>query len=311
VAFAIGVDIGGTKIAAGLVAEDGTLHANLREPTPEQPLALQQAVADVVGSLASQTDVVAVGIAVAGFVSTDRSTVVSAPNLALEDVALGAWLRERLGLPVWVENDANAAAWGEHRFGAGRGRDLVCVTVGTGVGGGIVVDGQLVRGHWGFAAEVGHIPLVPDGLPCPCGSRGCWEQYGSGTALVRYAKERAAADPEAAQALLAGVGGDPDQITGDHVTAAARAGDRVALSCFEEVGGWAGRGLAVLAAVLDPPMFVLGGGVSDAGPLLIEPTARMLAGLHPTGMGAALGDVCAAELGNEAGLVGAADLARP
>ena len=310
--LAIGVDVGGTKIAAGVVDEHGTLLTSTREPTPEGPAALRAAIADIVISVVRQagSDVVAVGVAAAGFVSTDRSTVVSAPNLALHQEPLGAALAQATGLPVVVENDANAAAWGEHRFGAGEGSDMVCVTVGTGIGGGIVVDGRLVRGHWGFAAEVGHIPLVPGGLLCGCGSRGCWEQYGSGTALERVTKERAAADPAGAGRLLALGDGTVDGITGDHVTAAARDGDPIALAAFADVGGWSGRGLAVLAAVLDPPVIVIGGGVSEAGEVLLEPIRRMFRSLHPEGMGDAIAEVRGAVLGNDAGLIGAADLAR-
>jgi glucokinase len=312
VTLAIGVDVGGTKIAGGVVDEHGRLLTSTREPTPEDPAALRVAVADVVATLVREAgqDVVAVGVAAAGFVSTDRSTVVSAPNLSFQHEPLGAELARATGLRVVVENDANAAAWGEHRFGAGPGSDLVCVTVGTGIGGGIVVDGRLVRGHWGFAAEVGHIPLVPGGLPCGCGSNGCWEQYGSGTALLRIAAERATADPAAASRLLELGDGTVDGITGDHITAAARDGDPLALAAFTEVGAWSGRGLAVLAAVLDPPVVVIGGGVSEAGAVLLDPIREVFRALHPAGMGDAIAEVRGAVLGNDAGLVGVADLAR-
>lgn len=310
VGVAVGVDVGGTKIAAGLVAEDGTIQAADRVPTPETSRGISEAIARLVEGLTGGSPAEAVGVAAAGFVGTDRSTVVAAPNLAWHDEPLGAWLSERLGARVVVENDANAAAWAEHRFGAGAGADLVCVTVGTGIGGGIVVGGRLHRGHWGFAAEVGHIPLVPDGLPCPCGSRGCWEQYGSGSALVRLAQERVAADPSAGGAILALGDGTTGGVEGDHVTAAARAGDPLATEVFTETGQWSGRGLAVLSAVLDPAVFVIGGGVSEAGELLLAPIRDTFTALHPDGMGTAIADVRAARLGNDAGLVGAADLAR-
>ena len=307
---AVGVDVGGTKIAAGLVAEDGTIVASDRVPTPEDARGIGEAIAALVQGLSGEGPVDAVGVAAAGFVSTDRSTVVAAPNLAWHDEPLGAWLGTRLGARVVVENDANAAAWAEYRFGAGEGADLVCITVGTGIGGGIVLDGRLHRGHWGFAAEVGHIPLVPQGLACPCGSRGCWEQYGSGSALVRLAKERVSADPHAGAAILALGDGTPDGVEGDHLTEAARAGDPLAVDVFTETGQWSGRGLAVLAAVLDPAVFVIGGGVSEAGELLLTPIRETFAGLHPEGMGTSIAEVRGARLGNDAGLVGAADLAR-
>lgn len=307
---AVGVDVGGTKIAAGLVAEDGGIQASERVATPEQPGEVRAAIADLVAGLMAGHPCDAVGVAAAGFVSTDRSTVVAAPNLAWHDEPLGSWLSERLGVRVVVENDANAAAWAEYRFGAGEGSDLVCVTVGTGIGGGVVVDGHLHRGHWGFAAEVGHIPLVPDGLPCRCGSRGCWEQYGSGTALTRIARERVSADPAAGAAILALGTGRPEDVEGDQVTAAAHGGDPLARELFAEIGRWSGRGLAVLAAVLDPAVVVIGGGVSDAGELLLGPMRETFRALHPEGMGPAIAAVRVARLGNDAGLVGAADLAR-
>lgn len=307
---AVGVDVGGTKIAAGLVDESGAILTSLRVPTPEDASSIRAVIANLVRELIAQQPVDAVGVAAAGFVSTDRATVVAAPNLAWHDEPLGSWLTDHLGVKVVVENDANAAAWGEHRFGAGQGADMVCITVGTGIGGGIVIGGRLHRGHWGFAAEVGHIPLVPDGRPCPCGSRGCWEQYGSGTALVRLAQERVAADPRAGAAILALGDGTADGVEGDHVTAAAAAGDALARGVFAEIGAWTGRGLAVLAAVLDPPVVVIGGGVSEAGELLLGPVRDTFRALHPAGMGAAIAEVRQARLGNEAGMVGAADLAR-
>ena len=309
--FAIGVDVGGTKIAAGVVSDDGEVVAFRREPTPEDMAGLQEAMASIIVELHHEHPVSSVGVAIAGFVSTDRSTVVSAPNLALSHAPVGKLLGEMTGLRVIVENDANAAAWGEHRFGSGVGSsDLLCVTIGTGVGGGVVVAGELVRGHWGFAAEVGHIPLVPDGRSCPCGSRGCWEQYGSGTALVRIARELAATNRSEADFLLGLGDGTPDGIEGDHVTLAAQKGDRVALAAFEQAGAWNGRGLAVLARVLDPAVFVIGGGVSEAGELILDPMRRTFAAMQPDGMGNATADVRAARLGNDAGLIGAADLAR-
>ena len=310
-ALAIGVDVGGTKIAAGVVDDQGTIVDFRRVATPENSQAVEGAIAALITDLHAEHSAAAVGVAVAGFVSTDRSTVVSAPNLALEQVPLGALLSDRTGLAVVIENDANAAAWGEHRFGSGQGSsDLLCVTIGTGVGGGVVVGGELVRGHWGFAAEVGHIPLVPEGRQCPCGSRGCWEQYGSGTALVRIARELAAGNASEASFLLGLGDGTVDGIEGDHVTLAAQKGDRVALAAFDQAGSWNGRGLAVLARVLDPAVFVIGGGVSEAGDLILEPMRRVFAAMQPVGMGDATADVRAARLGNDAGLIGAADLAR-
>ncbi len=182
----IGVDVGGTKVAAGVVDEDGTILKRARRESPAtDTAAIQETIADLVSELSSGLDVEGVGVGAAGFVDVSRSTVLFAPNLAWRDEPLKAELERRTGLPVVIENDANAAAWGEFAFGAGAdAEDLLLVTVGTGVGGGIVLDGRLHRGTFGIAAEIGHLRVVPDGRPCPCGNRGCWEQYASGSALV-------------------------------------------------------------------------------------------------------------------------------
>jgi glucokinase len=308
----IGVDIGGTKVAAGVVDESGTILAHTRVDTPpHNPSAVEDAIAAVVAQLREQHEVDAVGVGVAGFVDRDRSKVYFAANLRWVDLPLRDVLRDRLDLPVIVENDANAAAWGEFRFGAGREEThLVCVTVGTGIGGGVIADGELFRGGFGIGAEFGHIQMVEDGRPCPCGQRGCWEQYGSGNALVRDARERAAESREAAEILLKLGDGTPEGITGKHVTEAARMGDPVAVAAFETLGGWLGQGLADLAAVLDPESFIVGGGVSEAGDLFLRPTVaafeqRLTGGTHRP-----VATVGMAQLGNDAGLIGAADLAR-
>jgi glucokinase len=224
---------------------------------------------------------------------------------------LRAAVEQRTGLPVVVENDANAAAWGETRFGAGHGQPFtVTLTVGTGLGGGVVLGGQLIRGAFGAAAEVGHMILVPDGRPCGCGLRGCWEQYASGRALVTEARERAARSPTSARLLLELANGRPESITGPMVTMGAVAGDPVALESFRAVGAWLGHGMADLAAILDPRVFIIGGGVSEAGELLVDPAretfqAKLTARSHrPTAA------VRVAQLGQDAGLIGAADLAR-
>ena len=311
--LAIGVDVGGTKVAAGVVDDEGAVLARLRRPTPSgSPDATESVIAGVVAELRSAYDgVIAVGIGAAGWVSADRATVVYAPNLAWRDEPLRERLAGRVDLPVTVENDANAAAWAEHRFGAARDvADLVLVTAGTGIGTGIVVRGELYRGGFGMAGEAGHMTVVRDGLPCGCGQRGCWEQYASGNALVRLARERAAAEPGRAEQLLARAGGAADDVTGPDVTDAALAGDPVARECFADVGRVIGEGLADLAAVLDPAVFVVGGGVADAGDLLLAPARAAYAARLAGGRHRPHAEIRRAELGNEAGLVGAADLAR-
>ena len=311
-AHTIGVDVGGTKVAAGLVDQAGTILRRTRRPTPSaSPDDVEDVIAACVSELCEGVEVEAVGIGAAGFVTADRATVLLAPNLSWRDEPLRDGVAERVGLPVVVENDANAAAWGEYRFGAGRGEDhLVLVTVGTGIGGGIVLGGQLHRGRYGIGGEIGHMQMVRDGRRCGCGLRGCWEQYSSGRALLHEAREIVGAQREYGRRLLELGGGTLEGIESVEVTQAAREGDPAALECFAVVGGWLGQGMADLAAVLDPGVFLLGGGVSDAGDLLLLPTreafrARLTgAGNRPEA------EVRLAELGNDAGIVGAADLAR-
>ncbi len=311
-ALAIGVDVGGTKVAAGLVDEDGAVLARTRRPTPagsaEQ---VAEVIAGVVAELRQSADVVGVGLGAAGFVDASRARVLYAANLSWRDEPLRDEVARRTGLPVVVENDANTAAWAESRFGAARGEpDVVAVTVGTGIGGGIVLDGRLYRGGFGGAAEFGHLQVVPGGRRCGCGQRGCWEQYCSGRALLREAREIADVRPAFGARLLELGGGRPEGLTALDVTRAAQEGDPAAGECFAVLGAWLGQGMADLAAVLDPGVFVVGGGVADAGELLLEPARRTYAE-RLTGSGhRPVAEIRAARLGNDAGLVGAADLAR-
>jgi glucokinase len=312
VALTIGIDIGGTKVAAGAVDEQGGIIASARRDTPSHdPTKIEEIIADVVRELQASYEIEAVGIGAAGFVDATRATVVFAPNLAWRDEPLRAAIEDRCGLPVVVENDANAAAWAEARFGAGRGQAyLVILTLGTGLGGGLVVDGELYRGRLGIAAEFGHLTVEPGGRRCGCGGRGCWERYASGRALVREAQELASISPGIAGRLLELAGGQPEAITGLAVTQAAQEGDEAALEAFRVIGTWIGHGMASLAAVLDPGMFILGGGVSAAGELLREPAMRTLQERITARAYREVPTVRIAELGPEAGIVGAADLAR-
>ena len=310
--LAIGVDVGGTKVAAGVVDEHGTILAKLRRPTPSASAPdVEKTIADLVTELRVDHEVVAIGIGAAGFVDADRSVVLFAPNLAWRNEPLRSVVGTLVGLPVVVENDANAAAWGEYRFGAGQGqRDLVCITVGTGIGGGIVLDGALYRGRFGIGAEFGHMQVVPGGRRCGCGQRGCWEQYCSGRALLHAAREIADVQKEWGARLLELGGGRPEGIEAPEVTTAAREGDPAALACFEEIGQALGQGMADLAAALDPGCFVVSGGVADAGELLLGPARRVFAERLTGGTHRPHAEIRLAALGNEAGMVGAADLAR-
>ncbi|MFE7517520.1 ROK family glucokinase, partial [Streptomyces sp. NPDC057540] len=257
----IGVDIGGTKIAAGVVDEEGNILDTHTVPTPPTPEGIVDAICAAVSEAGKGYQIEAVGIGAAGYVDDKRATVLFAPNIDWRHEPLKDKVEQRVGLPVVVENDANAAAWGEYRFGAGQGHeDVICITLGTGLGGGIIIGNKLRRGRFGVAAEFGHIRVVPDGLLCGCGSQGCWEQYASGRALVRYARQRANATPERAEILLGLGDGTPEGIEGKHVSQAARAGDAVAVDSFRELARWAGAGLADLASLFDPSAFIVGGG---------------------------------------------------
>jgi glucokinase len=237
----------------------------------------------------------------------DRDGVLhDAPNLQSATGAdLAALLAPRLApaQPV-VENDANCAAHAEHALGAGRGfDDVLLVTLGTGIGGGIVSGGRVLLGAFGFAAEIGHMMVNPSGPPCPCGHRGCWERYASGGGLGVLAREAAYAGHLAAVVALAG--GNPEAVRGEHVTAAAASGDPRAVAVLDELGWWVAAGLANLTAVLDPARIVLGGGLMSAGHLLLVPTRRAYADLvEGTGRRPRV-DIVPAALGVRAGAVGA------
>lgn len=311
-ALTVGVDVGGTKIAAGVIDESGQILEKARRKSPAtDPEAMEDAIADAVADLRERHDVTSIGVGAPGFVDAGRSTVLFAPNVAWRDEPLRADLERRTGLPVVVENDANAAAWGEFQFGAGYDvDDLLLVTIGTGVGGGLVVDGELYRGAFGIAAEIGHMRVVPGGRDCGCGRHGCWEQYASGTALVRGVHEDARNGYPQSEAVLERAGGSVEAITGQMVTEAAQAGDAYAQSKIEEIGRWLGEGIATLAAILDPATVALGGGVADVGDLLLRPALEAFRSSLTGGGHRPELEIRMAQLGNAAGLIGAADLAR-
>jgi glucokinase len=312
VSLAIGVDVGGTKVLAGVVDPDGSVRRTVRVATPRlDARALADSIIGAARDAAQGESIACVGISLAALLDADRTRILLAPNGGWASEPLGLMVEQSLGVPTLLENDGNCAAWGEFRFGAGRAFDeVVMVTVGTGVGGGLVLGGLLRRGFHGIGGEIGHLTVVPEGLPCGCGRTGCWEQYASGNALVREARRLALRRRADASLLLSLGDGTPEGVQGVHVTEAARLGDVVALAAFDYVGAWLGRGMADLAAVLDPPVFVLGGGVSAAGDILAVP-ARCALAQEAMGKGSLpVPAVVVAELGNRAGIVGAADLAR-
>jgi glucokinase len=312
VGLTVGVDVGGTKIAAGVVDDAGAILVEETEPTPAaDPNALASAISDLVTRLRRSYQVEAVGIGAAGFVDAKRSSVLFAPNINWTDEPLAADVGSQVGLPVVVENDANAAAWAEFQFGAGKDvDDLLMIAVGTGIGGGYVTENRLYRGAFGVAGEVGHMRVIPGGIKCGCGRYGCWEQYASGRSLVREAKDRIATELPEAAALAALAGPDGDGLTGQMVTAEATAGDPLSRELLADVGRWLGAGIATLVAVLDPAVVVVGGGVGEAGDLVMLPARRSFARTLPAATHRPHPELRVTSLGNRAGMIGAADLAR-
>jgi glucokinase len=305
---AVGIDVGGTKINALRVARDGEILGRTTQSTPaDDEEATLAAMTDVARAMLTD-DVLAIGVGAAGMVDAAAGTLLFAPNLAWRDLPIAARMREALGLPVQVDNDANLAAYAEYRFGAGRGyRHMLLVTVGTGIGGGLVFDGRLFRGAHGFASEIGHVIVEPGGPLCGCGNRGCWEQVAAGRSIDRLGRRAAR---ERADSLLARLAhGDPDRVTGQLVTEAARGGDEAALEVFAEVGRRLGEGIGGLVNVLDPQVVVVGGGAVEAGDLLLDPARRAFVDAVQAPEHRPRVPIVAAQLGPDAGAVGAGALA--
>jgi glucokinase len=300
---AIGIDIGGTKIAGALVDESGSIVREMRVPTPANDVAaLTAAVANIINELVAGQE--------AGFIDADQSHIVYAPNLSWRNEPFKANLEKLISIPVLLENDANAAGWAEYRYGAGVGtKHMVMLTIGTGVGGAVIADSRMLRGGFGIAGELGHIRLVPNGKLCGCGQHGCLESYGSGSALLKSARELVASgDPKGAR--LAQLERNAGQLTGNEVYQAIQEQDPGALELLAELGSWIGQAIGSLVAVLDPEMVVIGGGVSAAGDLLLNPIREaFLEHLPARGFRPEL-KIVAAEFVNDAGVVGAADLVR-
>lgn len=311
----IGVDLGGTKLVAALV--DGTGEVSSLQRWPRRVASYDDAL-DAIAELTARLrddasePVAAVGVAIAAFVEPSRDRVRRATNLpGWEHRPLRDDLTDRLGLPVIVENDGDAAAWGEYVHGAGRGEPcVVMATVGTGIGGGSVVGGRLLAGGFGVASEFGHLQVVPDGLPCGCGARGCLEAYASGTAVTRAVRAAAETDPARARRLLERAGGEARRIDGPLITALAHEGDALARDALATAGRWLGLGLAQVAAVLDPSVVLIGGGLAEAaGDLIVEPARAAYGESLSIRRARPVAPVRQAAFGNAAGIVGAAALA--
>lgn len=306
----IGLDIGGTKIAGAVVNSSGHIIRQMTVPTPaSDPEALENALVEMIEALSAEGSVAAVGIAAAGYIDASQSVIYYGANIAWRNRPIRANIEARTSLPVVVDNDANAAGWAEYRFGAGRlFQHMTMLTVGTGVGGAIVIDGHLFRGGFGVGAELGHVTVENDGLLCGCGRLGCIEQYGSGRALLRFAEEESL-KPGTGDALAAAKDAEGN-LPAAAVKELLEAGDAGALAALQTLAIWLGKAAASIDSVLDPQVFVIGGGVASAGDALVEPIresfrANMAArGFRPEP------EFRVAEMLNDAGVIGAADLAR-
>lgn len=307
----IGFDIGGTNLRGAVVDACGTILDLEQVPTPSSTVALERGIQHIVEKLGSRHHIHAVGVAVAAFLDSECTTVRFAPHLPWRDTPVKQRLEEFLQVPVRVEHDANAAAWGEYRFGAARkAKTWTLFAIGTGIGGALMINGEIYRGAYGTAPEFGHLTVVPDGRTCPCGKRGCLERYCSGTALVATAREIIASGAFDDSRLSIDYHARPEALTGHVVMQAARRGDTAAVAAVEDFAHWLGEGLAIVADVLDPELIVIGGGVAGEAMLYLDKAqehyARRIvgAGHRP------LARLRTAELGSEAGMIGVADLAR-
>ena len=307
---AIGLDVGGTKLL-GVVVGGGEVLAETRVATPRGGEALLDGMAAAARWLTDEAGLVPdtpVGVGVAGLVD-HRGVLRHGPNQpGVRELDVLGGLVDRLGPRVQVDNDGNCAARAELATGAARGAtDAVLVTLGTGIGAGLVVDGRVVRGANGMAGEPGHTMVDPTGPPCPCGRRGCWERYASGAGLARMARDRAEAGR--LEAVLAAVGGDPAAIRGEDVVAGARAGDGPAREVLDELAWWTAVGVANLVAVLDPEVVVLGGGLIDDADLWLGEVRRRLPELLVAAEHRDLPRIEPAHHGSRAAALGAALLA--
>lgn len=310
--LSIGIDIGGTKILGALVDAQGKVLEELRVPSPAQdPDLMVDTVVQLIEDLtAKASDVIAgVGVAAAGFIDADQSHILYAPNLNWRNEPMRDRLQQRVTHPVFIENDANAAGWAEYKFGAGRGsKDMVMLTLGTGVGGAVIADYKLRRGGFGIGGELGHVRVVQDGRLCGCGRKGCVEQYASGTAVLKAAKKLANSQGPMGQ-RLAELAGD-EELTGHHVYQALLEGDPGALSIVRTAADYLAQAMGTIQAVLDPQVYVIGGGLSEAGDIILDPIREALSQNLPAKGFRPEPKIVAAQFTNQAGVIGAADLAR-
>ena len=306
----IGIDIGGTKISVGVVDSSGNLIDSSKCSTPaEGGKELISSVVNLVKELNKKHEIKGIGISIAALISSDYGTIVGAPNIAnLSKLNFANEIKEEFKLPIIIENDANSAMWAEFKFGSAKGLNPVMFfIIGTGVGGGLVIDGKLFKGANGIGAEFGHMCVVPNGLLCGCGAKGCIEQYASGGALIRYANEALLANPDKSEEVLSFGEG---KLSGTALTKAAKAGNELALAAFSKQADWLGLACASYSLIIDPQAIIIGGGVVDAGELFLAPVRAAMRKYMPFAESHVPPKIIAAKFGNDAGLIGAADLVR-
>jgi len=304
----IGVDIGGTSVRAAVIDPGGAILATLRERTPRTDRDTEDLLVTLISKLAAARPVSAVGLAVAGFVSRDRQRVMFSPHLSWRDADVPARISDRVQLPVVMDHDVNSAAWAEYRRGAAADAPVaLLIALGTGIGAGLIIDGEIYRGAHGVAPELGHLTVVPDGRECPCGKNGCWERYCSGTALAETARQFMTRGDAPVLGRLCE--GDPRSLTGTMVAVAATEGDPAALAAMDDLGRWLAAGLSLVTDVLDPEVIVIGGGVASAAGMYLALAVSEFAGLI-TGAGhRPVPRVELARFGDRAGIIGAALMA--
>jgi glucokinase len=310
--LSLGIDIGGTKILGAAVSPTGEVVAEHRVPSPaQQPDQMVDTVSKLILDLIEENgEPAAIGVAAAGFIDRSQSVVLYAPNLNWRNEPLRERIEKKINRPLIIENDANAAGWAEFKFGAAQKYDsMVMLTLGTGVGGAIVDGGHLMRGGFGVGGELGHITVVSDGHLCGCGRRGCIEQYASGTALLREIV--ALADSADAKGeLLRKLRSDRGQLTGHEAFEAVQANDPGTLELIDQLAGYLAKAMASLVAVLDPEVFVIGGGLSELGEKLLRPLQQKFALEIPASGFRPVAEIIPATFSNQAGVIGAAQLAR-
>ena len=310
---AIGIDIGGTKMAGALVDDAGNIVSELKIPSPiDDSDQMIEAIGSLISKLCEDQQVVAVGVAAAGFMSADREMMYHSPNIAAwRNEPLKKRIETKTKLPVLLENDANAAGWAEFRFGAGSGsKSMIMLTIGTGVGGAIISDGVLLKGGFGIGGELGHAVLYPGGKECGCGQSGCVESYCSGTALLKAARELSISnDPKATR--LKELMLETGELSGEQLYRAISENDTAATELITELGHNLGKAIAsIFVPVLDPELVVIGGGVSAVGEQLLAPIRSAFENLIPANGFRPELKIVKAKFLNQAGLIGAADLAR-